>query len=114
MAKNEPNEDKERGVIINTASVVAFEGQVGQPAYSASKAGVVGMTLPLARECGEYGIRIMTIAPGIFQTPMMAGSQRKSEKPCAKCRFFPSGWEGRKNTLPWSSILLKTRCLTGR
>ncbi len=71
MAKNEPNADGERGVIINTASVAAFDGQVGQAAYSASKAGVVGMTLPLARDLAPLGIRIMTIAPGIFDTPMM-------------------------------------------
>ncbi|WP_028470883.1 3-hydroxyacyl-CoA dehydrogenase [Neptunomonas japonica] len=71
MAKNEPNADGERGVIINTASVAAFDGQVGQSAYSASKAGVVGMTLPLARDLAPLGIRVMTIAPGIFDTPMM-------------------------------------------
>ena len=61
-----------KGVVINTASVAAFEGQVGQAAYSASKAGVVGMTLPIAREFAGYGIRVMTIAPGLFDTPMMA------------------------------------------
>ncbi len=72
MAKNTPNSEGERGVIVNTASAAAFDGQVGQPAYSASKAGVVGMTLPLARECAEYGIRVMTIAPGLFNTPMLA------------------------------------------
>lgn len=73
MAKQEPNEGGERGVIINTASVAAFDGQIGQAAYSASKAGVVGMTLPIARELARFGIRIMTIAPGIFETAMMAG-----------------------------------------
>lgn len=72
MSTNAPTEDGERGVIINTASVSAFEGQIGQAAYSASKAGVVGMTLPLAREFARYGIRVMAIAPGIFDTPMMA------------------------------------------
>jgi 3-hydroxyacyl-CoA dehydrogenase/3-hydroxy-2-methylbutyryl-CoA dehydrogenase len=72
MVINAPNEDGEKGVIINTASVAAFDGQVGQPAYSASKAGVVGMTLPVARECADYGIRVMTIAPGLFNTPMLA------------------------------------------
>jgi NAD(P)-dependent dehydrogenase (short-subunit alcohol dehydrogenase family) len=64
---------EERGVIINTASVAAFEGQIGQPAYSASKGGIVAMTLPVARELARYGIRVMAIAPGIFMTPMMAG-----------------------------------------
>ncbi|MEH6579384.1 MAG: 3-hydroxyacyl-CoA dehydrogenase [Amphritea sp.] len=73
MAKNEPGEDGERGVIINTASVAAFDGQMGQAAYAASKAGVVGMTLPIARDLAKLGIRIMTIAPGIFDTPMMKG-----------------------------------------
>ncbi|BBB24780.1 3-hydroxyacyl-CoA dehydrogenase [Amphritea japonica] len=73
MAKNEPGSDGERGVIINTASVAAFDGQMGQSAYAASKAGVVGMTLPIARDLAKLGIRIMTIAPGIFDTPMMKG-----------------------------------------
>ena len=73
MANNAPNADGERGVIINTASVAAFDGQVGQAAYSASKAGVVGMTLPIARDLAPLGIRVMTIAPGIFDTPMMKG-----------------------------------------
>lgn len=72
MVNNAPDAEGERGVIINTASAAAFDGQVGQPAYSASKAGVVGMTLPLARECAEYGVRVMTIAPGLFDTPMLA------------------------------------------
>ena len=71
MQKNEPTEDNERGVIINTASVAAFEGQIGQVAYSASKAGVVGMTLTVARDLGRNGIRACTIAPGIFDTPLM-------------------------------------------
>ena len=73
MAKQPPNDEGERGVIITTASVAAFDGQVGQAAYSASKAGVVGMTLPIARELARFGIRVMTIAPGIFETAMMAG-----------------------------------------
>ncbi|WP_220815185.1 3-hydroxyacyl-CoA dehydrogenase [Pseudomonas paralcaligenes] len=73
MARGEPNEEGERGVIVNTASVAAFDGQIGQAAYSASKAGVVGMTLPIARELARSGIRVMCIAPGIFETPMMAG-----------------------------------------
>ena len=72
MARNAPNAGGERGVIVNTASVAAFDGQIGQAAYSASKAGVVGMTLPIARELARFGIRVMTIAPGIFETPMMA------------------------------------------
>jgi NAD(P)-dependent dehydrogenase (short-subunit alcohol dehydrogenase family) len=71
MAKGAPNEEGERGVIVHTASVAAFDGQIGQVAYAASKAGVVGMTLPIARELARFGIRVMTIAPGIFETPMM-------------------------------------------
>ncbi|HZO73076.1 MAG TPA: 3-hydroxyacyl-CoA dehydrogenase [Ktedonobacteraceae bacterium] len=73
MAKNEPTEAGERGVIINTASVAAFDGQIGQAAYSASKGGIVGMTLPIARELARSGIRVMTIAPGLFDTPLLAG-----------------------------------------
>jgi NAD(P)-dependent dehydrogenase (short-subunit alcohol dehydrogenase family) len=71
MAKNAPNAAGERGVIVYTSSVAAFDGQIGQPAYSASKAAIVGMTLPVARELARVGIRVMTIAPGIFETPMM-------------------------------------------
>jgi NAD(P)-dependent dehydrogenase (short-subunit alcohol dehydrogenase family) len=73
MASNAPNEEDERGVIINTASVAAFDGQIGQAAYSASKGGIVGMTLPIARDLARNGIRVMTIAPGIFDTPLLAG-----------------------------------------
>jgi NAD(P)-dependent dehydrogenase (short-subunit alcohol dehydrogenase family) len=71
MARNEPNEEAERGVIVNTASVAAYDGQIGQAAYSASKGGIVGMTLPVARDLAREGIRVMTIAPGIFQTPLL-------------------------------------------
>ncbi|ORU94474.1 MAG: 3-hydroxy-2-methylbutyryl-CoA dehydrogenase [Cycloclasticus sp. symbiont of Bathymodiolus heckerae] len=73
MVNNEPTEEGERGVIINTASIAATEGQIGQASYAASKAGVVGMALPIARELARHGIRVCTIAPGIFETPMMAG-----------------------------------------
>ncbi len=73
MAAGEPTESGERGVIVSTASVAAFEGQIGQAAYAASKGGVVGLTLPAARELARYGIRVVTIAPGIFDTPMLAG-----------------------------------------
>ena len=89
MVKNTPNAEGEKGVIINTASAAAFDGQVGQPAYSASKAGVVGMTLPLARECADYGIRVMTIAPGLFNTPMMAGLPEAAREALAKMPPFP-------------------------
>ena len=71
MSKGAPNAEGERGVIVYTASIAAFDGQIGQAAYSASKAGLVGMTLPIARELARYGIRVMTIAPGVFETPMV-------------------------------------------
>ena len=71
MSENTPDAEGERGVIVNTASVAAFDGQIGQAAYSASKGGIVGMTLPIARELARFGIRVMTIAPGIFDTPLM-------------------------------------------
>src|SRR5207245_5984283 len=73
MTGNVPDEEGERGVVINTASAAAFDGQIGQAAYSASKGGIVSMTLPIARELARYGIRVMAIAPGIFDTPMLAG-----------------------------------------
>jgi len=73
MIANDPDEEGERGVIVNTASIAAFEGQIGQAAYSASKGGIVGMTLPIARELARHGIRVVTIAPGLFDTPLMAG-----------------------------------------
>ncbi|MBW3112671.1 3-hydroxyacyl-CoA dehydrogenase [Bacillus sp. MCCB 382] len=89
MAKNEPNELGERGVIINTASVAAFEGQIGQAAYSASKGGVVGMTLPIARELASYGIRVMTIAPGLFHTPMFESLPEEAVESLGKMVPFP-------------------------
>jgi 3-hydroxyacyl-CoA dehydrogenase/3-hydroxy-2-methylbutyryl-CoA dehydrogenase len=89
MVKNTPNGEGEKGVIINTASVAAFDGQIGQAAYSASKAGVAGMTLPIARECADYGIRVMTIAPGLFDTPMMAGLPESVRVQLAQTVPFP-------------------------
>jgi NAD(P)-dependent dehydrogenase (short-subunit alcohol dehydrogenase family) len=89
MVKNTGNKDGEKGVIINTASVAAFDGQIGQPAYSASKAAVVGMTLPIARECAEYGIRVMTIAPGLFNTPMLAQLPEAAREALGKMVPFP-------------------------
>ncbi len=89
MLGNTPNEDGEKGVIINTSSGAAYEGQIGQAAYSASKAGVIGMTLPIAREFAEYGIRIMSIAPGLFETPMISGLPEKVQKSLALTIPFP-------------------------
>ncbi len=90
MTGNEPGEDGERGVIVNTASVAAFEGQIGQSAYAASKGGVAAMTLPLARELSRWGIRVVTIAPGIFDTPMMAGLPEEARDSLGEQVPFPS------------------------
>lgn len=84
------NEDGERGVIVNTASVAAFEGQIGQPAYAASKGGVVGMALPIAREFARYGIRVNTIAPGIFWTPLLGSLPQEAQDSLGKQVPFPS------------------------
>ncbi len=90
MEKNDPEETQERGVCINTASVAAYDGQIGQAAYSASKGGVVGMTLPIARDLARSGIRCVTIAPGIFMTPMMAGMPQEVQQSLAASIPFPS------------------------
>jgi len=89
MSKNAPNAAGERGVVVFTASVAAFDGQIGQAAYSASKAGVVGMTLPIARELARAGIRVVTIAPGLFETPMMAGMTPEVQESLGKMVPFP-------------------------
>jgi NAD(P)-dependent dehydrogenase (short-subunit alcohol dehydrogenase family) len=89
MQNNEPNEDGERGVIINTASVAAFDGQIGQAAYAASKGGIVAMTLPIARELARMGIRVMTIAPGIFETPLLASLPQDAQDSLGKQVPFP-------------------------
>jgi NAD(P)-dependent dehydrogenase (short-subunit alcohol dehydrogenase family) len=91
MVKNEPvSESGERGVMINTASIAAFDGQIGQAAYSASKGGVVAMTLPLARELGKFGVRVMAIAPGAVETPMMAGVKDEYREAIESAIPFPS------------------------
>jgi len=89
LAASEPTAGGERGVIINTASVSAFDGQIGQAAYSASKGGIVGLTLPVARELARYGIRVMTIAPGIFDTPLMASLPQAARDSLAQQVPFP-------------------------
>jgi NAD(P)-dependent dehydrogenase (short-subunit alcohol dehydrogenase family) len=89
MSRNAPNAAGERGVIVYTASVAAYDGQIGQAAYSASKAGLVGMTLPIARELARHGIRVMTIAPGLFETPMMAGMSAEVQESLGKMVPFP-------------------------
>jgi NAD(P)-dependent dehydrogenase (short-subunit alcohol dehydrogenase family) len=90
MAKAGPNAAGERGVIINTASVAAYDGQIGQAAYSASKGGVVGMTLPIARDLSRNGIRVVTIAPGLFLTPMLLGLPKEAQDSLGKQVPFPS------------------------
>ncbi len=90
MSQNTPNTDGERGVIINTASVAAFDGQIGQAAYSASKGGIVGMTLPIARDLARVGVRVMTIAPGIFETPMAGSMTPEVQASLARQIPFPS------------------------
>ena len=90
MASQQPTDTGERGVIVNTASVAAFDGQIGQAAYSASKGGVVGMTLPIARDLSRDGIRVVTIAPGIFETPMLMGMSDEVRESLGKQVPFPS------------------------
>jgi NAD(P)-dependent dehydrogenase (short-subunit alcohol dehydrogenase family) len=90
MSKQEPNPEGERGVIINTASVAAYDGQIGQAAYSASKGGVVGMTLPIARDLSRSGIRVVTIAPGIFETAMLMGMPKEVQDSLGQQVPFPS------------------------
>jgi len=89
MARGEPNADGERGVIVNTASVAAFDGQIGQAAYSASKGGIVSMTLPIARDLARDGIRVVTIAPGIFDTPLLGGMPEATRNSLGEQVPFP-------------------------
>jgi NAD(P)-dependent dehydrogenase (short-subunit alcohol dehydrogenase family) len=89
MICNDPDPDGERGVIVNTASVAAFEGQIGQAAYSASKGGIVGMTLPIARDLARHGIRCCTIAPGLFDTPLLVGLPEEARRSLADSTPFP-------------------------
>jgi NAD(P)-dependent dehydrogenase (short-subunit alcohol dehydrogenase family) len=90
MMDNEPNEDGERGVIVNTTSVAAFEGQIGQAAYAASKGGVASLTIPVARELASKGIRVMAIAPGLFGTPMLLNMPQEVQDSLAASVPFPS------------------------
>jgi len=89
MLANTPSEDGEKGVVINTASIAAFDGQIGQAAYSSSKAGIVGMTLPVAREFADHGIRVLAIAPGIFSTPMITSMPQEVQDSLGKMIPFP-------------------------
>jgi len=113
MQSNEPGEDGERGVIVNTASVAAYEGQIGQAAYSASKGGVVGMTLPMARELSRLGIRVMTIAPGIFWTPMVDGMPPQVQESLSASIPFPSRLGKPEEFAATVAFILGNRYLNG-
>ncbi len=115
MATNEPDEDGERGVIVNTASIAAYDGQIGQIAYAASKGGVVGMTLPAARDLSGVGIRVCTIAPGLVDTPMLAGAPRRRRGPASRRAYpSPSGWPVRRTTPSWRWTSSGTATSTAR
>ena len=113
MQRNAPGEDGERGVIVNTASVAAYEGQIGQAAYSASKGGVVGMTLPMARELSRFGIRVMTVAPGIFWTPMVDGMPEAVQQSLSASIPFPSRLGQPDEFADTVAFILRTRYLNG-
>jgi NAD(P)-dependent dehydrogenase (short-subunit alcohol dehydrogenase family) len=113
MQHNTPGEDGERGVIINTASIAAFEGQIGQAAYSASKGGVVGLTLPMAREFARIGVRVMTIAPGVFHTPMVDGMpEQVYQSLCAQVPY-PSRLGKPEEYADTVAFILQNRYLNG-
>jgi len=113
MQHNAPGADGERGVIVNTASVAAYEGQIGQAAYSASKGGVVGMTLPMARELSRFGIRVMTIAPGIFWTPMVDGMPPQVQESLSASIPFPSRLGKAEEFAQTVAFILGNRYLNG-
>jgi NAD(P)-dependent dehydrogenase (short-subunit alcohol dehydrogenase family) len=113
MQHNEAGDDGERGVIVNTASVAAFDGQIGQAAYSASKGGVVGMTLPMARELARFGIRVMTIAPGIFWTPMVDGMPESVQQSLSTSIPFPSRLGRPDEFADTVGFILQNRYLNG-
>ncbi len=113
MQTNTPGEDGERGVIVNTASIAAYEGQIGQAAYSASKGGVIGMTLPMAREFARIGVRVMTVAPGVFHTPMVDGMPANVyESLCAQVPF-PSRLGTPEEFASTVAFILENRYLNG-
>jgi NAD(P)-dependent dehydrogenase (short-subunit alcohol dehydrogenase family) len=110
MCKNAPEPTGERGVCINTASVAAYDGQIGQAAYSASKGGIVGMTLPIARDLARNGIRVMTIAPGIFGTPMMFGMPRKCRRLSPPLCPSPAALARLPTMASWPCTSSRTTC----
>jgi NAD(P)-dependent dehydrogenase (short-subunit alcohol dehydrogenase family) len=113
MAANQGNEDGEKGVIINTASIAAFEGQVGQAAYAASKAAVVGMTLPVAREFADYGVRVVTIAPGLFETPMAQGLPDKVKESLVRMIPFPRRFGKPSEYASLVGQIIENPCING-
>jgi NAD(P)-dependent dehydrogenase (short-subunit alcohol dehydrogenase family) len=113
MQRNDAGEDGERGVIVNTASVAAYEGQIGQAAYSASKGGVVGMTLPMARELARFGIRVNTVAPGIFWTPMVDGMPDDVQQSLSASIPFPSRLGQPREFADLVAYILTSRYLNG-
>jgi NAD(P)-dependent dehydrogenase (short-subunit alcohol dehydrogenase family) len=113
MQHNAPAEDGERGVIVNTASVAAYEGQIGQAAYAASKGGVVGMTLPMAREFGRIGVRVMTIAPGVFWTPMVDTMPPAVQESLGASIPYPSRLGQPAEFAELVAFILRTRYLNG-
>ena len=114
MSANTPEPTGERGVMINTASVAAFDGQIGQAAYAASKAGVAGMTLPIARDLAKTGIRCMTIAPGIFGTPMIFGMPQEVQDSLAASIPSPPVSAVRRTTPSWYTASSRTTCSTAK
>ena len=110
---NDAGDDGERGVIVNTASVAAYEGQIGQAAYSASKGGVVGMTLPMARELARFGVRVMTVAPGIFWTPMVDGMPPQVQESLSASIPFPSRLGRPEEFADLVAFILTSRYLNG-
>jgi len=113
MQHNAPGEDGERGVIVNTASIAAFEGQIGQAAYSASKGGVVGMTLPMAREFARIGVRVMTVAPGVFHTPMVEGMPEQVYNSLCAQVPYPSRLGTAEEFADAVAFILQNRYLNG-
>ncbi len=113
MQQNTPNDGGERGVIVNTASVAAYDGQIGQAAYAASKGAVVGMTLPIARDLSKTGIRVCTIAPGLFKTPMLAGLPEQVQNELAKNVPFPNRLGDPDEYAQLAQHILENRMLNG-
>ncbi len=113
MMQTEPMDDQERGVIISTSSVAAFEGQIGQAAYAASKGGITSLTLPAAREFAQFGIRVNTIAPGLFMTPLLRGLSEEAQKSLAASIPFPKRLGGAEEFADLVLHLIKNRYING-